>query len=504
MLREVTATQTADTVAAAVLPARQPRATPTFVQSFGIAVLMFLLVTAGISLVIRSGSLLSPSAEVLDYRVVACAERVVLQRGDVYRTGALRDCEHALAPEASEPAWSVTPFALPPYSAALLLPFGVLDFGLGRTIWFVTLVLALCATVAAMAQIMRRSAVGMALLLIPTFGLVNLFYGETVLLAIAAAALGALAVQRNRPILAAVAVAAALIEPAIGVPATIGLFALAPAARRTLLVCVAALAVLGVAALGLPANLEYALTFIPAHEHAEIFARDQYSLTRLAYVLGASEHVATLLGSVSYICAIALGVVAARALAQRTHVPALYVLLPVAMSNFGGPFVHEYEVVVALLAAIVLARDSPIARVAVAILTIIWGARWQHNLVPALAASTGIALLYLERMSWIRRAAYAVGVAIAVLGVNAVLPKSPVRVQTVVGVPQPAIAATDLSSLPWEWRIRLSPGLTQIDRANEIEKIPFWFALVCLPLALGTKRNHGSAPVATNVAVAAP
>ena len=463
-----------------------------FLRSVGIALVTFLIITAGISLAIRSGSLLSPRAQVVDYRVVACAERVMLAHGDVYRTALLRACEHGRAPELNEAAWSVTPFALPPYAAALLVPFGMFDFEFGRAVWFALLVCALSVTVAALAHIVRRPAFGVALVIVPTFGLVNLFYGETVLLGVAGVALGALAIQRGRPLLAAIAVVFALIEPAIGLPAFVGAFALVPQARRPLIGCAAILAILGVVTLGVAANLEYALSFIPAHEHAEIFARDQYSLTRLAYVLGASEHVASALGSLSYVVTIVLGVVVGNILGRRTEMRALFVLMPLALSMLGGPFVHDYEVTTALLAAIVLARNSVFARIAVALLSIVWGARWQHDLVPALASAAGIAGLYIDRVPLVR-AAYVIAVTSALLLCNAMLPKSLERVATVVGAPQPAILGSDLASLPWEWRIRLTPASSAFDRANELEKLPLWLALICLPLALRGRKPFAAA-----------
>jgi hypothetical protein len=99
-----------------------------------------------------------------------------------------------------------------------------------------------------------------------------------------------------------------------------------------------------------------------------------------------------------------------------------------------------------------------------------------------------VALLYLER-SPLARAGYVAVVSAALLGVNAALPKSPERPATVVGNPQPAIADSDLSSRPWEWRIRLAPGLSVADPANEVGKLPLWFALICLPFALMVKQR---------------
>ncbi len=459
-----------------------------FVRSLVYTFLVFACFAAVMSLAVRKVTLFTPHGQVVDFRVVACAERVVLQRGDPYRTEPLRSCEHALAPEINEPAWSVTPFALPPYSAALLLPFGLFDFSTGRAIWYVLLVLALCVASAATAEIVNKPAVAVALIIVPTLGTINLFYGETVLLAFAAVALAALALQRGRPLLAAIAAAAALIEPAVGLPAVVGLFTLRADTRRPLLVCGAILAGYGLVVLNFGVNLEYLTAFVPLHGHSEIFARDQYSLTRLAYVLGVSERLAGILGSLSYAAAIAVGVVTGRRLAEQMALPALIVLMPVAVSTLGGPFVHDYEVLAALLAAVVIARDSTVARVAVALLSIVWADRWQSNLLPAIAAAAGIAWMYVPALPRVRRVAYTVAVPLAILVMNVGMPKSPAHHDGVIGAPMPPIADTDLSSIPWEWRIRLNPRATDVDAANELQKVPFWLAVVVLPWA-GIKRK---------------
>lgn len=462
-----------------------------FFRSLGLALIAFLVV-AGLQKLAGGGASLRPSGTVLDYRVVACAERAVLHGADPYHTEPLRSCEHVLAVEKNEPAWSATPFALPPYSAALLAPFGLLPFGAGRTLWFALIVLAVCATAAALAEILDASAPAVAFVLTPTLGFLNLLYGETVPFAIAAVTLAALALQRRTPLLAAAATCLALIEPAIGLPAAVGLFLLAPAARLALLAGVGLLAAISIGTFGFARNIEYVVAFLPSHEQAELLARDQYSFTHLAYTLGAPAHIASSLGSVSYLVALTVGVFAAWRLARRLELPALIVLLPVAVSMLGGPFVHDVEITAALPAALVLARYSWFARAAVAMLAVDWGASFPHNLVVVVGASGGAAFLYLRRSSPLRRVVYTAAVAVAILGTSYALPKSPERSAAVIGTPRSPVRASDMSSVPWGWRIRLTPSMSRPDLANTLKKIPTWFALALLPLVLSGGEEDAS------------
>lgn len=425
----------------------------------------------------------SPRDNVLDYRVVACGERAMLRGGDPYRIEPLRTCEHAFGLAASEPAWAATPFCLPPYTAALLAPFAVLDPQLGRTLWFLLIVLATCVTGIALAKILNRSAFAVTLVLAPTVGLLNLHYGETVPFAITAVALAALAVQRRAPVTAALAAAAALLEPAIGLPAVVGMFVLVPKTRGMLLVFAGILGAFSVVAFGFARNLEYLVAFLPAHEAAELLARDQYSLTHLAFLAGASPQLAARLGSMSYVLAIATGVISARRVGTRMSLPALFVLLPVGVSMLGGPFVHDVEIAAALPAALLLARDSWLARCTVAFLAVDWTEALRRAVVPVVGAAAGAALLFVKGKPQ-HRMLYVLVAAVTVLGLHALLPQSPSYVSIIRGQPEPAISAHALTPVAWGWRIRLDASLNRVALADQLRKVPTWFALALLPLAL--------------------
>jgi len=450
------------------------------------AMALFGLLLVAVGQAVFRGNTLSLGANVLDYRVVACGVKAAWSGADPYLTEPLRTCEHAVSPEPGEPSWAATPFALPPYSAAILAPFGSIDFAKGRALWYALIVLATCVTVAATAQIIGRPAFGVALLMAPTVGILNLRFGETVPFAIAAIALAGLALEKRRPVVAAMFTALALLEPAIGLPAALGLFLLAPRARIALAGFVAVLAAIGIFAFGIARNLEYAFAFLPAHEHAELLAPDQYSITHLAYELGASARVASLAGSISYAIAVVVGLLLARRVMSRYA--SLIVLLPVAASMFGGPFVHDVEIAAALPAAIVLARDSRIAQIGVVLLSVSWTQYWRFNLIPIAATAIGAALLFVRSIP--RRITYATAAFVVLTIANIAIPLQRVETEPIATAPV-HILPTDLSSVPWEKRIE-STTSRRFDRTDPLVKLPTWLGLVLLPFGALSSRNAAS------------
>lgn len=247
-----------------------------------------------------------------DFRVVYCAERAVMQRADPYRAEPLRTCEDAVNPEPGHAPWMVTPFPLPGYTAAIFFPLGLLPFKLAEIAWLALLVLAFAIASAILAELVETRVWPIALVLAPSVGVLNLAYGEPVDIAIAAICIAALCVVRDRPRIASFAAAAATIEPHVGLPACIGLFVAIPRARIPLVVLGALFALLSIATLGPQNNIEYFATFLPLQAHAEVYAADQYSLTRVLFLMGFSPDIALLRGTISYFVMMVVGVFAAR------------------------------------------------------------------------------------------------------------------------------------------------------------------------------------------------
>lgn len=259
--------------------------------------------------------------KVLDFRVVYCGERAVLAGSDPYRVEPLRACEHAVRREAGEPDWSVTPYPLPGYAAAVFAPLAELPYDIARLGWIALLVLAFGITTAAVAASMQTSTLAVAFVCAPTIGILQLVYGEPIPFALAALAVAGLALERHRPRLAALAAAAAVFEPHVGLAGCVGLFVAVPAARRTLVLAGVACAALGIVVLGPLTNLEYLRTFLPLQARAELVAVDQYSTSHVAYLLHASEGVALALGTLCAMASLAFGVWSAGAYRARRRLP---------------------------------------------------------------------------------------------------------------------------------------------------------------------------------------
>lgn len=427
---------------------------------------------------------------VSDFRVVYCGEcAVVLQHADPYRVEPLRACEH-LHVEADEPAWSVTPYPLPSYAAALLAPFALLPFGAARLAWIALLVLCFAIASASIARISGSPAFAVGLVFAPTLGILNLRYGEPVLISVALFCIAALAVHRERPNAAAVAAVLSLIEPHVGLPAVLGLFVFVPGARRAIAIAIAVLIAIGFATLGFGTNVEYA-RFLSAQARVELWASDQFSLSRLLFTLGVAPKIALALGSVSYGTMTVFGIALAGSFVRRRFSRAVVVVVPVALAMLGGPFVHDVQIASALPSAVVLAERTWTARAAIALLALDWTESIVEKVVPICAAASGAGSIALRNTPGIRRIFYAPGIAIAVIAcaffVSSFEPKPIISSdsRTI-----PPIAASGLSSIPWGWRIRLTPEWS-VDRLDTaIGKIPTWIGLILIPFsALVGKRD---------------
>lgn len=425
--------------------------------------------------------------DVSDFRVLYCGERAaVRERADPYHVEPLRACEHDKQLETEEPAWSVTPFPLPSYATAALSPLAFLPYPLARCVWIAVLVVAFGLAAVTVATLLDVSAFAIGLVFAPTLGILNLQYGEPVLIAVAALCLAGLAIHGHRPKLAALAAAVSMVEPHVGLPAALGLFAFVPEARRTLVALAAVLAAVGLLTLGAQTNLEYVRDFLPAQARAELLAQDQFSLSRLLYVLGVAPGIALSAGSLSYGCTTLFGLWAARQLVARSFTRALFVLVPVATAMLGGPFIHDVQIAAALPAAVVLARRYWAGRAAVALLALDWTGHGSALLVPAAGAAAGMSAVVLRGASVVRRGAYTIIGAAAVLALSFTPRASPPPHGIPKLQPAPTIASSDLSSVAWGWRIKVTPAWSQSDLSTAVAKIPLWAGLLLVPLSLLT------------------
>lgn len=341
-----------------------------------------------------------PSALLRDFNAFYCAGVAIDRGADAYRAEPLGACERAPRPVAFGQGMAnlAMPAPLPPYALAPFALLARLPYALAAALWVLVLLAALALTVGAM-----RSLTGLPLAgIIAAFALIDGFagiaLGQVAPIAIAAVALAALLAERGRDRAAACAVAIAMLEPHVGLPAALALFIWRPAARAPLALAGALTIGLSLALTGLADNLEYVRNVLPAHAASEIFNEKQFSLTYVLHRLGAGDAVALLAGNISYAIMLVLGIAAAPVVARRTGSAGLIVAFPAAVTLFGGPFAHIVQIAAALPAALLLYARVPSLRVPLGIALAALAVPWVQfstlgTLFPILAALTVAAVI---------------------------------------------------------------------------------------------------------------
>jgi len=295
-----------------------------------------------------------------DYRALYCGGAATLERANPYRVEPLRACEHDRPDatfKAEIPAWAVMPAPYPGYGLALYAQLSRFSYPLAKALWLATLSFAIAISVFALVEFTGWPLPIVALAFVPTGLLTNLFLGAAPPVALAGLTLAALLFSRGRAALAVVPLSFAMINPHLALPSAIALFIVAPQARLALCGAAAVLAAISLYAIGFTANVEYLRSVLPTHARAEVFHHYQYSLTHLLATLGVPTTVALDAGTISYaaLAAFALYVVT-RGAVRNPLERARVILVPAAFVTLGGSFIHGQEILIALPAALVLAR----------------------------------------------------------------------------------------------------------------------------------------------------
>jgi hypothetical protein len=417
-----------------------------------------------------------------DFREFYCAGDAILQHEDPYRVEPLRTCIHRVQP-AADANWLVTPAPLPGYTLALFSAFAKLPFPLAQLLWEALLVACVLVASLALAELTGWSSLLVSLCLIPTVGLLNLAYGEFTPIVVGALCVGALALERGSPRFAAVCAGVAMIEPHIGLPALAALVLFVPRARSWAFGSTGALAAISILGTGLVGNLEYFRSVLPLQALAEVAANDQYSLTRVITLLGASPSTALLAGSVSYVVMVAVGITLAARLRSRRL--AYVLLLPPAAAALGGSFIHDVQIATALPAALLLAADVPALRgwaIGAAMLLIV-----RVGFHGFMAYVSIAALLAVVVLSWalpagkeILSRALAVAASLLVTAAaGALLWMLPHPAYAAQRMP-PAATPNEYASAAWGAYIRSQPDMSEPSARSIVEKFPSWLGLLVL------------------------
>ncbi len=329
-----------------------------------------------------------PLTDPTDFVAFYCGASVLAHGHDPYRAEPLRACEDAAFAESRIVMMEhlVVPAPLPPYALAFFEPFAWFSFRFACVAFFFASIAVTGAAVAAAHRLSKIPLAFVCAAIVVALGVGSIYIGQLVPVVVSALAAGALAARAGKMWLAAACVAVAMIEPNIGLAALVALFALERRARVAVAAMCALLAAISLGAGGVALDVEYATRVLPAHALSEVANfHAQYSLTAVAYALGASPELAVRVGEASYAAMLAAGIWLAARLRRTYGDGAFVVLAPPACVLAGGVYLHDHQMAVALPFAVTLARY---ARGRVAILTatatvaIPWQSVFELFLVP--------------------------------------------------------------------------------------------------------------------------
>jgi len=321
---------------------------------------------------------LLPKGLFKDFNAFYCAGAALDEHANPYLNEPLGSCESAPKPLDlyAPPPHLVYPAPLPGYALAVFGALARLPYGAAALLWVVVLCAACWVAVRATYALAGGSLAAVSAAYAVGSGYAALCLGQVAALAIAGIALAAFAARRERPWLAAAAIALAAIEPHVALPAGLSLFAFFPRARLPLVLAALGLTALSLGSLGIARNIQYFHEVLPAHVYAEQLNDKQFSLTYVLRRLGAGAAAARALGEASYVLMLALGLVQARRLARAGGDAAFLAAIPPLFAVAGGPFVHVFQIGAALPAAFLLHAEAARGRATLGIAIVLLAVPW--------------------------------------------------------------------------------------------------------------------------------
>lgn len=351
-----------------------------------IAIVLLLLGVAALRDLARLGDAL-PWRTMTDFPDFYCAGRALDGGASPYTYEPLHACEHAVnvggafraAFFTANPALAI-PAPLPAYD---FLPFMALarDVPAKAAMYDGA---AILAAVALTALALWRLGISLGLVvaaLTLSTAYMELNTGQVVPFALLAVTLAGLALARRYYLLAGACAAFTAIEPVVGVPIIMATLLFVPRARWSLVLCAAGFAAVAFALVGAPVIAQYVSAVLPSQSISEAHFPFQYSLTYLLGHAGVPSDAAALLGSLSYIAMLVVGLSLAPQASRRLQRPELIVFIPALCSAIGGTYLHPEELCFAIPALLVFAvatrgTSRIVAAVALCVLAIPWILVW--------------------------------------------------------------------------------------------------------------------------------
>jgi len=292
-----------------------------------------------------------------DFSAFYCAGQSVLHRADPYLVEPELSCETRLG--VAFEGKVVLPAPLPAYD---FVPFVLLAKFAPRiaALLYAAAMLAAMAIIAYCVKELAGLPLGVAAA-IATIGISydSVDWGQLAPFAVAAIAVAALLLRRNRPVSAGVVLCLGLMQPQFGLPAVISTWLCVKRSRRPIVISVLVLIAAALAAVGIRGLAEYPKV-LALQSQAEVYWVSQYSLTWLVHALGGGVRTALAAGSASYIVLVVASLLAVYRYRRQAIATSAVVFLPATAAVLGGSFIHDYQIKVALAAAVVIFARMPL------------------------------------------------------------------------------------------------------------------------------------------------
>lgn len=285
-----------------------------------------------------------------DFHAFYCAGYAVRAHADPYRTEPLHACERTRTDSTFKAFFEeiALPAPQPGYDALLFSAFSGLPFAVAGKLWTALLLACALAATLFVRRVCGASLIVVAAALWLSLGATSIYLGEIVPICVCAIAAAAYFAQTSRYTLAALAAAATLVEPHIGIPVCLSVALWLPRARLALGLCAGVLAVLAIAVLGVQGNIEYVTAVLPAHALSEIGSDAQLGSAAVLHAAGMPGALAVRIASVFFVLFVAMAVALGGTLARNFRDDAFVVAVPAAIAVVFGVFMHVTEVAAAL------------------------------------------------------------------------------------------------------------------------------------------------------------
>lgn len=300
-----------------------------------------------------------PEFDGSDFTAFYCAGQTLQNGQDPYREIPLGDCEHVHSRNPVMLSGVIIPAPLPPYALWGFAQFSRVRY---ETAGRLFALLSIAAAGFAIALLICVTSMPLLAILSAAFtaAFPAIIDGQFVALTLFSLVLSGWLLIKGREELAAFSAAATMFEPHIGLAVCASLFIWRPRARLPLLVIGIAALLISATAMPLQFFLEYVRDVLPAQAASESTWWRQLSLTSALTLFAVPEQTALTLAAAQYLISIILGVAVAQPVASRLGSPAAIAIIPPLFAVVGGTYIHGSQLLLAVPAALLLARSLPV------------------------------------------------------------------------------------------------------------------------------------------------